>query len=177
MDDNNELLSEDAEEKKRRAAILAEAYRIDSQRSKMDFFTRVGHFTVKVGAALLIGIIAGIKFILSEIFSLCVSILKALLWLIKELMSPMKSRFELNKKLSKNVRKAKKEDKSEYNKALFKFWSSYLFGEDGVFYTAFNYILPVVSIAFLIGIVRYGSGLEYGLSVEYNGREIGMITA
>ena len=177
MDDNNELFSEDTEEKKRRAAILAEAYRIDSQRSKMDFFTRVGHFTVKVGAALLIGIIAGVKFILSEIFSLCVSILKALLWLIKELMSPMKSRFELNKKLSKNVRKAKKEDKSEYNRALFKFWSSYLFGEDGVFYTAFNYILPIVSIAFLIGIVRYGSGLEYGLSVEYNGRDIGMITA
>lgn len=172
-----EISAEEKAEKERRSAILAEAYRINSQYSKMDFFTRAGHFTVKVVAAVLIGVIAGIKFIASELIDLGKAILKALLWLLSELISPMKSRFDLNKKLQKNVRKARKEDETEYKKALFKFWGSYLFGEDGVFYTAFNYILPILSIAFLVGIVKYGSGLEYGLSVEYNGREIGMITA
>lgn len=172
-----ELSAEEKAEKQRRNAILAEAYRINSQYSKMDFFTRAGHFSVKVGAAVLIGVIAGIKLIISEFIDLGKSLLKALLWLLNELISPVKSRFDLNKKLQKNVRKARKEDETEYKKALLQFWGSYLFGEDGVFYTAFNYILPILSIAFLVGIVKYGSGLEYGLSVEYNGREIGMITA
>ena len=173
----DDVSPEEKAEHERRSAILAEAYRINSQYSKMDFFTRAGHFSVKVFAAVLIGVIAGIKFFVSELIDLGKSILKALLWLLKELLSPMKSRFDLNKKLQKNVRKARKEDEREYKKALLNFWGSYLFGEDGVFYTAFNYILPILSIAFLVGIVKYGSGLEYGLSVEYNGKEIGMITA
>ena len=173
----DEISPEEKAENERRSAILAEAYRINSQYSKMDFFTRAGHFSVKVFAAVLIGLIVGIKFIVSELIDLGKAILKALLWLFMELISPMKSRFDLNKKLQKNVRKARKEDEGEYKKALLNFWGSYLFGEDGVFYTAFNYILPILSIAFLVGIVKYGSGLEYGLSVEYNGREIGMITA
>ncbi|PWJ13392.1 M23 family metallopeptidase [Ruminococcus flavefaciens] len=144
---------------------------------KLNFFARVGHFSVKVGAALLLGLVKGVKLILSELLELAVSLLKVLLWILRELTSPLRNRFNINKDMQKKVMKAKKAGKSEYNKALFQFWFSYLFGEDGVFYTAFNYILPVVSIAFLIGIIRYGSGLEYGLSVEYNGREIGIITA
>ena len=144
---------------------------------KLNFFARVGHFSVKVGAALLLGLVKGVKLILSELLELAVSLLKALLWLLRELTSPLRNRFNINKDMQKKVMKARKAGKTEYNKALLEFWCSYLFGEDGVFYTAFNYILPVVSVAFLIGIIRYGSGLEYGLSVEYNGREIGMITA
>ncbi|WP_082320567.1 peptidoglycan DD-metalloendopeptidase family protein [Ruminococcus flavefaciens] len=144
---------------------------------KLNFFARVGHFSVKVGAALLLGLVKGVKLILSELLELAVSLLKALLWLLRELTSPLRNRFNINKDMQKKVMRAKKAGKPEYNKALLEFWCSYLFGEDGVFYTAFNYILPVVSVAFLIGIIRYGSGLEYGLSVEYNGREIGMITA
>lgn len=144
---------------------------------KLNFFARVGHFSVKVGAALLLGLVKGVKLILSELLELAVSLLKVLLWLLRELTAPLRERFNINKDMQKKVMKARKAGKTEYNKALLEFWCSYLFGEDGVFYTAFNYILPVVSVAFLIGIIRYGSGLEYGLSVEYNGREIGMITA
>ncbi|HNZ97904.1 peptidoglycan DD-metalloendopeptidase family protein [Ruminococcus sp.] len=144
---------------------------------KLNFFARVGHFSVKVGAALLLGLVKGVKLILSELLELAVSLLKVLLWILRELTAPLRERFNINKDMQKKVMKARKAGKSEYNKALLEFWCSYLFGEDGVFYTAFNYILPVVSVAFLIGIIRYGSGLEYGLSVEYNGREIGMITA
>lgn len=165
----------DDEERLKRSEMLSDA--ADIVANNWGVFARFGHFAVKFAAALLLGIILSIKFIFSELLELGVSLIKAAIWLLKELTAPMRSRFDLNKKLQKQVRKAKKEDKKEYNKALLNFWTSYLFGEDGVFYTAFNYILPVVSIAFLIGIVRYGSGLEYGLSVEYNGREIGVITA
>ncbi|EWM52941.1 M23 family metallopeptidase [Ruminococcus flavefaciens] len=144
---------------------------------KLNIFQRFGCFAVKAGAALLLWLISAVKFIVSELVSLAVSLLKTLLWLLKELTSPLRSRFNINKDMQRKVMKAKKAGKEEYNKALFDFWCSYLFGEDGVFYTAFNYILPIVSIAFLVGIIRYGSGLEYGLSVEYKGREIGIITA
>ncbi len=163
------------DEKRRKSELLSDA--ADIVANNWGVFARFGHFAVKFGAALLLGIIISLKLIFSELIDIGASLIKAVIWLLKEMASPLRSRFDLNKKLQKQVRKAKKENKSEYNKALLNFWGSYLFGEDGVFYTAFNYIFPVVSIAFLIGIVRYGSGLEYGLSVEYNGREIGMITA
>ncbi|WP_296779166.1 M23 family metallopeptidase [Ruminococcus sp.] len=163
------------DEKRRKSELLSDA--ADIVANNWGVFARFGHFAVKFGAALLLGIIISLKLIFSELIDIGASLVKAVIWLLKEMASPMRSRFDLNKKLQKQVRKAKKENKSEYNKALLNFWGSYLFGEDGVFYTAFNYIFPVVSIAFLIGIVRYGSGLEYGLAVEYNGREIGMITA
>mgnify|MGYP003482685794 CR=1 FL=1 len=52
----------------------------------------------------------------------------------------------------------------------------YLFGVDGMFYTAFNYVLPIASVVFFLGVVKMGSGLEYGLCVEYNGKQIGVIS-
>lgn len=160
-----------------------EFYRLygDENRSvssqKTIFFEKFGRFAAKAGSAVLSGLLRGVRFVLSELLSLAVSILKFFLWILKELTSPFRERFNINKDMQKKVNKARKEGKEQYNKALFEFWCSYLLGEDGVFYTAFNYILPTLSIIFLIGIIRYGSGLEYGLSVEYNGREIGMITA
>ena len=142
-----------------------------------EFFPEFGGFAVDLVKALFRGLLYSLKLIGSELLSLGAAILKGLIWLFMELISPLRERFNLNKGLQKQVRKAKKLGEEEYKKALFHFWCSYLFGEDGVFYTAFNYILPVLSIVFLVGIIRYGSGLEYGLSVEYNGREIGIITA
>ena len=149
-------------------------------REKVDmtgFFPKFGAFAVNIAKTLLTGLLKTVKFIISDLLSLAVSILKGLKWLFMEFTTPFRERFNLNKGLTKKVHKARKEGEEAYKKALVEFWCSYLFGEDGVFYTAFNYILPVLSIAFLVGIIRYGSGLEYGLSVEYNGREIGMITA
>ena len=146
-------------------------------RSNSGFFEKFGRFAAKTITAVFTGLLKSVKFILSELLSLGVSILKFFLWVLKELTAPFRERFNINKDMTRKVNKAKKEGAEEYKKALFEFWCSYLFGEDGVFYTAFNYILPTLSIVFLVGIIRYGSGLEYGLSVEYNGREIGMITA
>ena len=148
-----------------------------SSPEKAGFFAKFGQFAVKMGISVLYGLLRGVKLILSELLSLAMSLLKFFLWILKELISPLRERFNINKDMTRKVNKARKEGKEAYNKALFEFWCAYLFGEDGVFYTAFNYILPALSIIFLIGIIRYGSGLEYGLSVEYNGREIGMITA
>lgn len=140
-------------------------------------FTRAGLFVVKFFVMIMLGVIKGARFILLEFSELAKGLFRALLWLLKELTAPLRSRFNINKELQRRMIRAKKESRSAYIHAMLHFWTSYLFGEGGVFYTAFNYILPIVSVAFLVGVIKYGSGLEYGLSVEYNGREIGVITA
>ena len=73
---------------------------------KLNFFARVGHFSVKVGAALLLGLVKGVKLILSELLELAVSLLKVLLWILRELTSPLRNRFNINKDMQKKVMKA-----------------------------------------------------------------------
>jgi murein DD-endopeptidase MepM/ murein hydrolase activator NlpD len=157
---------------------LDDAENTDSRNGGLSgVFTRAGLFAVKFFVMIMLGVIKGARFILLELSELAKGLFRALLWLLKELTAPLRSRFNINKELQRRMIRAKKESRSAYIHAMLHFWTSYLFGEGGVFYTAFNYILPIVSVAFLVGVIKYGSGLEYGLSVEYNGREIGVITA
>lgn len=147
------------------------------QRGVTAVFVRAGLGTIKVFAAVLLGIIKSIKFICSEIWGLISALIRGFIWLLKALVSPFRRRMRLTEEMRKTLHNAKKEGGKVYAEALVRCIGRYLFGEEGVCYTAFNYILPIVSAAFFIGIVSYGSGLEYGISVEYNGKEIGIITA
>lgn len=147
------------------------------QKGFTGIFMKIGHSGVRVFAATVLGLIKGVKFFCSEIFSLVKLILKGFVWLLKSIVAPFRKRMKITADMQKALRKAKKEGGSAYAKELVKFIGSYLFGEDGVCYTAFNYILPIISAAFLVAVVRYGSGLEYGICVEYNGQEIGIISA
>lgn len=52
---------------------------------------------------------------------------------------------------------------------------NYIFGEHGILRTGFNYLMPVVSVAFLVAVVQYGTGLDYAISVVCNGEELGII--
>lgn len=97
--------------------------------------------------------------------------------LISYIFRPFKRKMNFTEELGRSIKKAKKEGKRKYITELIKSIIKYLFSDEGVIYTSFNYILPIVSVAFLIGIIRYGTGLEYGISVEYNGKEIGVISA
>ncbi len=58
---------------------------------------------------------------------------------------------------------------------VLRFIGGYIFGEAGLLHTGFNYILPVISIVFLVGMLRYGAGLEYALAVTVGGEEIGVV--
>lgn len=147
------------------------------QRGVTAVFVRAGLSTIKVFAAVLLGLIKSLKFICSEVWGLITALIRGFIWLVKALVSPFRRRMKLTAEMQKALRKAKKEGRKAYAEALVRCVGSYLFGEEGVCYTAFNYILPIVSAAFFIGIVSYGSGLEYGICVEYNGKEIGIITA
>ena len=136
---------------------------------------RTGLNTVKLMAAVMLGIFAGVRFILSEIADLFKWILNVIRWMIREATESVRQRNKKNKELQKAARKAKALGRKEYLTAVAEFLGSYLFGEGGVLYTAFNYVFPVVCFAFLVGVIRYGAGLRYGITVEYNGRDIGVI--
>lgn len=140
-------------------------------------FVRLGVNTVKIIAAVLLAVIKGVKFIALEIAGLLMLILKGVRWFFRGLTESIRFRTKRNKELLAAVRKAKKKGKAAYFKSIAEFAGSFLFGEEGICYTAFNYMLPIVSAAFLIGVIRFGSGIEYGIAVEYNGKEIGIISA
>lgn len=138
---------------------------------------RAGLCVVKFLAAILLGIVKTAAFFLHEAAAFLGMVKKTVKWLIRQTTASIRRRHAKNKELQRSVVKAKSEGKREYMSAIARFTASYLFGEDGIVPTAINYIAPIVSAAFLIGIVNFGSGLEYGISVSYNGKEIGMIAS
>lgn len=143
----------------------------------VNFFARLGLFAVKILAVAALGVVKGLKLVFSEILSFLSFILRGIRWLCHGMTESIRLRTRRNKELYNNVRKSKKRGKAAHAGAVTRFAGSFLFGEDGVFCTVFNYTMPIISVAFLIGIIRYGSGLEYGISVDFNGKEIGIINA
>lgn len=147
------------------------------QRGFTGVFVHLGLSAAKVLTRISLTLIKGIELLFTELRDLILALLKGIWKLIKFMFSPFKKRMKLTAGMQRSLRKAKKEGRNAYAKELFKCVCKFLFDEDGMVYTAFNYILPIVSIAFFVAVVRYGSGLEYGLSVECNGKEVGIISA
>lgn len=138
---------------------------------------KAGLTVTKALVKILLGTFSVAKLILSELSELLGMIFKAFLWLLRELTDSLRGRSKKNRELQREVRHAAKLGEKEHRIAVIRFAGSYLFGEGGVFYTAFNYALPIISAAFLIGVIRYGASLEYGISVSYNGKEIGVVSS
>lgn len=138
---------------------------------------RAGLFTIKCISAVLLAVIRTIRFIFSEIGEIFSFIGRAVKWLFRELTESYRNRVRISNELSHDVKTARKQGGKAYRQAVTKLIGSFFFGEDGVLYTAFNWILPIVSVAFLVGVINYGSGLEYGIAVEYNGKDMGIISA
>lgn len=138
---------------------------------------RAGLYMVKFFSTILLAVIKTVKFIFSEIREMFAFAGRAVKWLFRESTEPFRNRVRISNELSREVKLARKEGGKVYREAVLKLIGSFFFGEDGVLYTAFNWILPIVSAAFLVGVINYGSGLEYGISVEYNGRNLGIISA
>lgn len=54
--------------------------------------------------------------------------------------------------------------------------SKTLWGFRGGLLTVFNWVAPMASIVFLVGVVSYATNLSYGVSVEFNGEKLGVIS-
>lgn len=140
-------------------------------------FVRAGLCVSKFAAAILLALIKGAKFVLDDFEELLKLTGNGVIWLWKELTKSFRERVKLSNDYSRKIRRAKKEGQKEYWDAVLRFIGSFFLGENGVFYTVFNYTMPIICLAFLVGIIRYGSAFEYGIAVEYNGHEIGIIAS
>ncbi len=81
------------------------------------------------------------------------------------------------RQMLREVRHARRDGGLSFVKQILRFIGMYIFGEHGILRTSFNYIMPVLSVVFLIAIVQYGTGLEYAISVVCNGEELGIIAS
>ncbi len=79
--------------------------------------------------------------------------------------------------IEKDLRAAKKHGGRRYRAAVFRSFGRYLLGERGLLITLFNYAAPVAAVTFLVGVVSHGVNLEYGLRVDYNGVDLGVIAS
>lgn len=79
------------------------------------------------------------------------------------------------RKMLREVRRSRKEGAKAFAAQILRFIGMYIFGEHGILRTGFNYLMPVVSVVFLIAVVQYGMGLDYAISVVCNGEELGII--
>lgn len=93
------------------------------------------------------------------------------------LLQPVRLQMRHADRIQQNIRNAKGKGRAAMAEAAFSSVLGYLGGENGLFVTLFNYAAPIVSIAFLVGVVRYGVGLDYGLRVEYNGELLGVVSS
>jgi murein DD-endopeptidase MepM/ murein hydrolase activator NlpD len=60
---------------------------------------------------------------------------------------------------------------------FFRYVVAFIFGRrsGGAVTTAFNYIIPVISVVFLVNVISYASALEYAVRLEVNGTFVGYI--
>lgn len=142
---------------------------------KNNFLSELGYSIAEIIRSFFSGTVRTLTFIWLAVWGFIYAVFTGIRWLFRDFTESFRKRVQISRQLQQEIRNAESENSSEKKKAIIKFIGSFFFGEDGVFYTAFNYIMPVISIAFLVCIVKYGSGLEYGISVEYNGKEIGII--
>ncbi len=77
----------------------------------------------------------------------------------------------------RDIRSARKDGAGKFLWQMFRFIGGWLFGEHGLIRTGYNYVLPVISAVFLIGVVSYGMGLDYALAVTVGGEEIGIVSS
>lgn len=146
-------------------------------------FNQFSEFIEEFGENSIRIIKSSLRIILRFISSLCHGVIRfiseifrGIINILKFIFSPFRRKMKFTAELGKSIKNAKKLGKGKFISEIFKSFFKYLFSDEGIVCTAFNYILPIFSIAFLIGIVRYGMGLEYGINVEYNGKNLGIIS-
>lgn len=145
--------------------------------SLYDYFYTAGSWSLDFLKSFCLGSLKFLKFMGGEITHVLKNVGKLFAHIAFLPISAFKKRMEVTRTMQHSLHNAGKKGKKAYGLELIKCVGSFMFGEDGVCYTAFNYLLPIVSAAFLIGVVSFGSGLEYGICVEYNGVDIGVIAA
>ncbi len=121
--------------------------------------------------------------LLQGIWILCRGILRMLWYMLRQIGRLFRFIGKLFRQVTNERRKARKEIMHDVHQArrngkapnALQIGAKFLFSEHSILRTGFNYILPIISIVFLVSVIRYGTGLQYALSVSVGGKELGII--
>ena len=139
-------------------------------------FMKLGLTCIKCAVKVMLAVLKIASLIIYAIKDVLQSIWHLIKIVFKIIIDPFRKRMKFSEELRQSLIGARKKQGIASLWAAFKAVFIYFFREDGMFYTAFNYVVPILSAAFLVAVIKYGSGLEYGICVEYNGKEVGIIS-
>lgn len=136
-----------------------------------------GAWVIRLLLYLLYGVYGLLRLFGRGLLGMCRGLAGPLAKLKHGLLQPVRIQMRNADRVQQKMRAARKQGGRHVAAALLESTHTYLWGENGLFITIFNYAAPVASLAFLAGVVFYGAHLQYGLVVQYNGEEIGVIAS
>ncbi len=114
----------------------------------------------------------GIVTFIKDVLHGCARILR-LFWRI--LRAPINLQLEVSRIVDRELRSAKGKGIRAHLSAITRGLQIWLFSDNGLLVTVFQFAVPVICFAFLFSVVTYGANLEYAIAVEFNGKHLGYI--
>lgn len=102
-------------------------------------------------------------------------ILRILRFCVRILLTPVRLRNDASEKILRYWKAAKGKSPKEKALAVLKIAGVMLFSEHGILVSVYVIAVPVIFSFFLFAVVRYGTGIGYGVAVTFNGRELGTV--
>jgi murein DD-endopeptidase MepM/ murein hydrolase activator NlpD len=145
------------------------------QQNKQNKLNTFGMFSSKALISIFKGILKAVKGLFGIVFLL----FKGFFYILKNIIiipcNALKKAVVYAGKIRNDVEKSRQLGRKSYFAALFKGTARYFFGENGFVKRFSGIIIPVLSVMFLVGIISYGSKLQYAMVVECNGVTVGTV--
>ncbi|MCI5911718.1 MAG: peptidoglycan DD-metalloendopeptidase family protein [Oscillospiraceae bacterium] len=145
------------------------------KRKKGNAFSVVGICSTAAASKFFVACGNILKFLISIIFHF----FKALFLLVRKIITfparEFKNGIIFASELQDNLDKSDKDKKFSYMGTVIKNVGKYFFGEKGIFTRFSHIIIPVLSVIFLVGIVKFGTDIDYAVTIECNSTKIGCV--
>ncbi len=145
------------------------------KRKKGKAFSVVGICAAAAVSKFLVAFVNILKFFISVIFGFFKNLFLLLRKIITLPAREFKNRIIFASELQENLEKSDKEKKSSYIKTVIKNTGRYFFGENGIFTRFSHIVIPVLSVIFLVGMIKFGTNIDYAVTIECNSTKIGCV--
>lgn len=92
------------------------------------------------------------------------------------LLRPIRLRGDVARRAEAHWRSGRGKSAGERAAAILRTLGTVLLSENGILVSLFRIVTPLVCCGFLFSVVRYGTSLDYGILVRFNGQELGVIS-
>ena len=101
---------------------------------------------------------------------------RILRFVCRMLLAPVRLRNDASEKILGYWQAAKGKSAKEKAIAILKIAGVMLFSDNGILVSVYAIAVPVMCSIFLFSIVRYGTGINYGVEVSFNGSTLGVVS-